>query len=235
MIYDWYRGADSTGGIARRFGELAGRMEQATDAEALLPELEAIVTEEQDPNMRGYFLWYAGSLFYSRNKMALALEYFLRAYREFDPLEASFPAVASFYVATCHSCGGDWSDLVGMDDRDIAGDAIMALAILLWGDGSPVAPGSRAVTLGVLERVFIHKAEAWRNLALCELARIASAREHRCDTESPISLWALYEASYYLGRRKDCERIVEMLEKVDYQGTYLKLAARWGLPKPRAT
>ena len=235
MIYDWYRGADSTGGIARRFEELARRMEHTADAEELLPELEGIVAEEQDPNMRGYFLCYAGWLLYSRDKMALALEYFLRAYREFDPLEASFPAVASFYVATCYYCAGDWSELVGVDDRDISRDAIMALALLLWGDGSPVSPASRAVSLGLLERVLIHRAKAWRSLTLCELARIASAREHRCDTESPVSLWALFEASYYLGRRKDCESIVEMLKKVDYQGTFLELAARWGLPKETAT
>ena len=235
MIYDWYRGADATGGIARRFEELAGRMERATDAEALLPELEAIVAEEQDPNMRGYFLWYAGSLLYSRNKMALALEYFLRAYREFDPLEASFPAVAHAYHDTCRKCSGDWSELVGVDDRDAVEAAPMELAVLLWSQQTSMTPAMQLFGLGILAVFFLRRAEDWRSLTLCELTRIASAREHRCDTESPISLWTLYEASYYLGRRKDCERIVEMLEKVDYQGTYLQLAARWGLPKPRAT
>jgi len=235
VIYDWYRGSDATGAIARKFVELSAHTEKIPDLEQLLPEFEALVAQERDPNMRGFFLWYVAAALYAREKKMAALDYYQRAYREFDILEASFPSIAQFYLATCRECSGDWSEDIGHDDRGIPEAALMELAVLLWGASSSLSPVNRAAGLGILAVFFIRKAEDWRSLPLCELARVADSRGHRCQTEDPASLWGLFEANYYLGCAKECQRIAEMLDQVDYEGQFRQWVQRWGLPKEADT
>jgi tetratricopeptide (TPR) repeat protein len=99
MIYEWYRGSDTSKAVPRRLNDLR-QHEEAMSYKEKIKVLRELLEVEKEPNSRGYLLWRIGREYADEHCREEAIAAFLEARNAFDPLLGTIIEVMRAYCDT---------------------------------------------------------------------------------------------------------------------------------------
>jgi tetratricopeptide (TPR) repeat protein len=99
MIYEWYRGSDTSKAVPRRLNDLR-QHEEAMSYKEKIKVLRELLEVEKEPNSRGYLLWRIGREYADEHCQEEAIAAFLEARNAFDPLLGTIIEVMPAYCDT---------------------------------------------------------------------------------------------------------------------------------------
>jgi len=99
MIYEWYRGSDTSNSVPRRLNDLR-KHEEAMPCNEKIRLFRELLEVEREPNGRGYLLWRIGREYANDHRQEEAVAAFLEAQHEFDPLLGTISSVMPAYCET---------------------------------------------------------------------------------------------------------------------------------------
>lgn len=231
MIFQWYSGSDASGRIARRLNELLYHLRDRLPLDVLVRELEALATEEQDPNMRAKIFFEIGRLYGHAGELRAKDEYWDRALAALDLLAANFPSVAREYVEVNRSLASREVDASGRP-RTLFDDAPHLLATIVWGDSGRLEEFDRLLAVAHIANFFRECADVFGHPVFAQLSLICASRRHHGEPDDSWGLLQLLNALGRLGDKRGVCRVLEMLKEVDLTGEYYQEAVRsWGSEK----
>ena len=99
MIYEWYRGSDTSKAVPRRLNDLR-QHEEAMSYKEKIKVFRELLEVEKEPNSRGYLLWRIGREYADEHCQEEAIAAFLEARNAFDPLLGTIIEVMPAYCDT---------------------------------------------------------------------------------------------------------------------------------------
>ena len=99
MIYEWYRGSDTSKAVPRRLNDLR-QHEEAMSYKEKIKVFRELLEVEKEPNSRGYLLWRIGREYADEHCREEAIAAFLEARNAFDPLLGTIIEVMPAYCDT---------------------------------------------------------------------------------------------------------------------------------------
>lgn len=231
MIFEWYSGSDASGRIARRLNELLHHLRDRLPLDVLVRELEALATEEQDPNMRAKIFFEIGRLYGHAGDFETRERYCERAVSLFDLLAGNFLSVAREYVEANSTLAAREVDASGRPTTLFV-DAPHLLAAIVWGDNGRLEEYDRMLAVGHLANFFRECADVFGHQVFAQLSLICASRRHHGAPDEPLGLVELANALGRLGDKEGTRCVLEMLKEVDLTGEYYQEAVQsWGSEK----
>lgn len=208
MIYEWYRGADTSNTVPRRLNDLR-QHEEAMSCTEKIKVFRELLEIEKEPNWRGYLLWRIGRNYLSGDCHQEAIAAFLDAKKEFDPLLGTFTGVVAEY------CDSLYYLLLDCSQReDIEMVAELALTITANLDDSRCDEFEKAFVFSQQGYALNMLAKRHSLDALRPLALASYLKWHHLEPEDPSCLEGLAYAYFNAGDMARCRSAVEMCLEV---------------------
>ena len=208
MIFEWYRGSDTSKTLPRRLNDLR-QHEEAMSYKETIKVFRELLEIEKEPNWRGYLLWRIGRNYLSGDCHQEAITAFLDAKREFDPLLGTFTDVVAEYCDSLYYLLLDYSQ---RDEIEVVAE--LALAITANLDHSRCDEfekgfvfSQQGYALNMLAKK--HSLDSLRPLALASYLRW-----HHLQPEEPSCLEALAYAYFRIGDMVHSRSVVQMCLEV---------------------
>lgn len=99
MIYERYRGSDTSNSVPKRLNDLR-KDEETMPCNEKITVFRELLEVEKEPNARGYLLWRIGREYANDHRQEKAVAAFLEAQDEFDPFLGTMSSVMSAYCDT---------------------------------------------------------------------------------------------------------------------------------------
>ncbi len=209
MIYEWYTGSDRSGSVPKRLTDLEQRG-QELDWTGRVEILRELLDIERETNTRGYLLWRIGGEYVRADRRKEALQYYLQASKEFDPLLGTISGVMPAYCHTLLFLIGD----LYYDHGDMERVAALSLSVIANLEEAKFTDFNRGM-------IFFYQGKALSSLArkldlpwLEPLALASYLRWHHEAPEEEAYLEHLAYAYFRLGDMAHCRSVVEMCLEV---------------------
>lgn len=209
MIYERYRGSDTSKTVPRRLNELK-QHEKKMPWKQRIRVLRELLEIEKEPNTRGYLLWRIGHDYLSEERHEDAVGAFLEAKGEFDPLMGTIDGVMDEYCDTLY--------YVILDHyaarEEIETMAELAMVIVVNLDNTQVSDFQKGYILSRLGYALNMLARKHSLEALRPLVRACYLRWHHIQPEDETCLTLLAYLYFEEGDMAHCRSAVQMCLEV---------------------
>jgi hypothetical protein len=229
VIFEWYRGSDSSGEIPKRYAFLRQDPYKLFSPEKRVEALLELCRLEQDANYKALFLYELAMALGKLDRDEEMSAKLWEAFETFDLLGASFPHVAEAYAQVAWLLAMEWLER-GEPMEELERYVPAMFAALVWWDRASIKRWDLMGCWYGLGRFFLVSAQKHADRTFGELALLCALRLHREATEDPKALLFLFECYLFLEDRRRCEKVLAMLREVDTEREYLPQAEAMGMP-----
>jgi hypothetical protein len=205
MIYERYRGSDTSKTVPRRLAEVE-RCEDTMSCEDRVKVYRELLRIEKEPNTRGFLLWRIGREYLHQERHEEGFAALAEARKEFDPLLGTINDVMDEYCRTLYYLILDhFSDL---DDFETTADLAQAIVVNL--DKTQFTEFEKSYVLSELGHALTILAKQQGLDFPRSLALACYLRWHHLQPEEPGCLERLAYAYFCVGDLVHCRSAIEM-------------------------